>query len=340
MLGRWLFAASFLLAACAAPTQVGSVDLTTPDPIQITARPVPLNQQDAAQSRVGRLVYRGGVNLTANDSRFGGWSDLDISENGARLTAISDRGFWFDADVDYDEQGNLKQLSGGRLGLLRNLAGRPQPGLAGDAEGLARAPDGSFYVSYERRHRIWLYPAAEPPFSQLAGIVPMPQETAEIPENGGIEAIARLPGGRLFALTEEFYTDSGLNIGWVGDGRSWSRVTYQAGPEFKPTSATALPNGDVFVLERRFTKLGVPGARVVRLAADDIRPGAQLHGTELALVELPLTLDNFEGIAARLGPGGEVFLYLISDDNYFFLQRTLLLMFELRDERPRVAVER
>lgn len=331
LLGRWFLAASFWLAACAAPTEVGSADLAGPDPIQITVREVPLNQQNTTQSRIGRLIYRGGLSLTANDSRFGGWSDVDISESGVRLTAISDRGFWFDADLAYDEQGNLKALDDGRLGLLRNLAGRPQPGLVGDAEGLGRAPDGSFFVSYERRHRIWLYPAVEPPFSQPARIVPMPRESAEIPENGGIEAIARLPGGRLFALTEEFYTDSGLNIGWVGDGRTWSRLTYQAGPDFKPTSAASLPNGDVFILERRLTKFGVPGARIVRLSADEIRPGARLQGTQLALIELPLTLDNFEGITARPGPGDEVFLYLISDDNYFFLQRTLLLMFELRE---------
>jgi hypothetical protein len=41
-------------------------------------------------------------------------------------------------------------------------------------------------------------------------------------------------------------------------------------------------------------------------------------------------IDNMEGIAVRRGPKGETLLYLISDDNFSPLQRTLLLMFELK----------
>ena len=44
----------------------------------------------------------------------------------------------------------------------------------------------------------------------------------------------------------------------------------------------------------------------------------------------PLIFDNFEGIAARSGAGGETLIYLLSDDNFNPLQRTLLLMFALR----------
>jgi hypothetical protein len=40
-------------------------------------------------------------------------------------------------------------------------------------------------------------------------------------------------------------------------------------------------------------------------------------------------LDNFEGIAARRGSDGGVLLYLVSDDNFLGLQRTLLLQFSL-----------
>jgi len=42
-----------------------------------------------------------------------------------------------------------------------------------------------------------------------------------------------------------------------------------------------------------------------------------------------LTIDNFEGIEARRGTRGEIFVYLISDDNFNTDQRTLLMMFEL-----------
>jgi hypothetical protein len=44
-----------------------------------------------------------------------------------------------------------------------------------------------------------------------------------------------------------------------------------------------------------------------------------------------LTFDNMEGIDARRSEGGESLVYLLSDDNYSFLQRTLLLMFRMGD---------
>jgi len=165
--GRWSVAALLWLAACAAPHDSGAADAIAPTPIQISMHPVVLDTRDPAVDRVGRLIFRGGYSLTANDARFGGWSDLDISDDGTRLTSISDRGYWFDATVEHDEKGGIAQLTDARLGYLVNLAGFRQPGLSGDAEGLSRTPDGGFLVSFERRHRIWFYPPAEPPFSAL-----------------------------------------------------------------------------------------------------------------------------------------------------------------------------
>jgi hypothetical protein len=42
-------------------------------------------------------------------------------------------------------------------------------------------------------------------------------------------------------------------------------------------------------------------------------------------------IDNMEGLAVRRGPKGETLLYILSDDNYSPLQRTLLLMFEVKN---------
>jgi hypothetical protein len=327
---RWSVAALLWLAAGAAPQASGAAD--APDPIHIFVQPVALDTRDPAVDHVGKLIYRGGYSLTADDPRFGGWSDLEISDDGTRLTSISDRGFWFDATVEHDAQSGIAQLTDARLGYLLNLSGYRQPGIRGDAEGLSRTPEGGFLVSYERRHRIWYYPPAEPPFSILPKAVPMPAEAAKMPENGGIEALVRLPGGRILAISEELLTEDGANIGWLGDGRSWSRVSYVAGPDFKPTGAARLPDGDILILERRFSRMTVPGTRIVRVPGSAIQAGARLQGEELAHIQPPLTFDNFEGITARIGPHGEVLIYVISDDNYFFLQRTLLLVFELSPE--------
>lgn len=329
---RWPVAALFWLAACAAPLDPTPADAASPDPIHIFLRPIVLDTRDPAADRVGKLVFRSGHSLSANDSRFGGWSDLDISEDGTRLTAISDRGYWFDARIEHEPAGGIHLLADARLGYLPNLAGFRQPSTGGDAEGLSRTPEGGFLVSFERRHRVWFYPPAEPPFSVRPRALPMPPEAARMPENGGIEALVRLPGGRVLALSEEMLAADGANAGWLGDGRSWNRLSYVAGPDFKPTGAARLPNGDILVLERRFSRMSVPGARIARLPAEAVRPGARLVGEELARIEPPMSFDNFEGIATRLDPQGRILIYVMSDDNYFWLQRTLLLVFELVPE--------
>jgi hypothetical protein len=50
---------------------------------------------------------------------------------------------------------------------------------------------------------------------------------------------------------------------------------------------------------------------------------------ELALAA-PLTVDNYEGVAALPRPDGSVRFYVISDDNFSRLPRTLLLAFDWR----------
>jgi hypothetical protein len=62
-------------------------------------------------------------------------------------------------------------------------------------------------------------------------------------------------------------------------------------------------------------------------------------GQVLAELRPPLVGENFEGIAVRRGARGRVLIYLVSDDNFNALQRTLLLQFSL-PAAPRVAAQR
>jgi len=45
-----------------------------------------------------------------------------------------------------------------------------------------------------------------------------------------------------------------------------------------------------------------------------------------------LAVDNFEGIAVRQDSNGDTLVYIVSDDNYSPLQRTLLLQFRLEKD--------
>ncbi len=307
------------------------------DALVIQAAPVALHPNELDRQTLGRLVYRGGLILTSPDGDFGGLSDLHVTPDSRRLVAISDRGHWIDGELLYDRQGRLAGIASSRIGKLIDFYGRPLRGLAGDAEGMAIYPDGSHLVAFERRHRLWLYPPSDPPFAQRPRAVPLPRRAAELPENGGLEALLRLAGGRLFALSEELM-DGRDHVGWIGDGIAWDELRYRAGRDFKPTGMTQIPpaavqGGDVLVLERRFNLIDGPGARITRLRRSAIRAGATLEGEELAILRQPSTVDNFEGIASARGERGETLVYLLSDDNFSFWQRTLLLMFELAEGR-------
>jgi hypothetical protein len=70
-------------------------------------------------------------------------------------------------------------------------------------------------------------------------------------------------------------------------------------------------------------------ARGVRVSLQIFRSGQMVARMDMAL---PMTVDNFEGLAAVPRPDGGVRFYLISDDNALPVQRTLLLAF---DWRPR-----
>ena len=52
-------------------------------------------------------------------------------------------------------------------------------------------------------------------------------------------------------------------------------------------------------------------------------------GVELAQLVPPFTVDNFEGLAVFPDKRGGTIIYILSDDNFNPLQRTLLLQFRL-----------
>jgi hypothetical protein len=291
----------FLLAIALIASLGSAAVARAADSIAVHAAPVLFDVNNPDRIKAGRLVYRGGLILTSPDSRFGGWSDLSISRDGKRFVSISDNGYWLDADLQHDARGVPSGLTNARLGELIGRTGLPLvKRVISDAEGLAALPDGSFLVTYERFHRIWRYPASDPPFSIAPRALPSPARLREAPDNGGIEAIMHLSDGRLMAFVEEL-RDGDENVGWIGNGESWSELHYRTAPDFKPTGLAEFPPGtfaagDVLVLERRFNLFEGFGARIALLRQADLKPGAHLAGIEIARLQAPQTIDNFEGI--------------------------------------------
>jgi hypothetical protein len=80
-------------------------------------------------------------------------------------------------------------------------------------------------------------------------------------------------------------------------------------------------------LERRVSVFGGFAARLSVIPAATVVPGARLAGQEIAVIAKQLPVDNFEAVTARAAPDGSVLIYMLSDDNFSDMERTLLLQF-------------
>lgn len=278
----------------------------------------------------GPLRPLGGLVIDAKALGGGGFSGVHITPD-LTLTLISDRGHWAEARLVLDGLTPIG-LHPLRHGPLRDEAGKPIPrGFAADAEALARLPDGTWLVAFERRHRIRAYRHLDGPGAYVAP----PPGLESAPPNGGLESLAMLQDGRLFAIAETFAPPDRpeLRHAWLGVPGRWTPLYWQPAPGFHPTDAAILPDGRALVLERRFSLLGGFSARLVMTAPEALRLARQgtvlLGEAILMLDDAPLPAENWEAVAVTRF-GDQTLVALISDDNESILQRSLLLLFAWR----------
>ncbi|MCP1336164.1 esterase-like activity of phytase family protein [Futiania mangrovi] len=322
--------AAALCVALAAPLPAIAAEAA---PIEVTARPIALDPEKPDRTDFGKLEYVGGLVLSSSDARFGGISGLEISEDGADLVAISDRGTWFTARLESDESHRPVAISDARISPLLAPNGKPVRDGDHDAEGLMRTPSGDMLVSFERRHRIWRYPFA----AQGPEAVPVPVDTpavlARFNFNEGVEALALRPDGgpdgRIVAFSERTETPGGDIIGLIQTRDGFEGLTVAPAGRYHITDAATLADGRLVLLERRFTLIGGVGMRMRLLAPTDLTPGAHIEGEELIDLPARYAIDNMEALASRAMPDGSTLLYVMSDDNFSPLQRTLLLVFRV-----------
>ena len=299
-------------------------------PIDVEAVAVAFDAREPPKNEAGKLVFVSGFILKSTDPRFGGLSGLSISEDGAVLIAVSDRGYWISARMRHESDRRLTGFDGWDIEPLLAPDGTRVSSKLADAEGLARDRDGSVIVSFEQIHRLWRYAAAPATFLSVPAPVAVPAGLARAPANGGVETVAALPDGRLIILTEELRQSDGTLAAWILKGDRFEALSYVPSEGFVPSDGAALKNGDLLVLERRLNALATWEARIKHVAADSLRAGARIQGTEIAHIQPPFTVDNFEAMAVYEHPSAGTLLYLVSDDNYIPFQHTLLLQFQLQ----------
>ena len=68
-------------------------------------------------------------------------------------------------------------------------------------------------------------------------------------------------------------------------------------------------------------------ARISVIRYEDLEPNSVILPLTLDTLKPPMVVDNFEGISfLKLNDGG-YYIFILSDDNFNFLQKTLLYQF-------------
>ncbi len=334
-----LFAAIVASATAGAESTV-KVAIKSIEPLVIASKPISLYPDDTRRNTVGALVYRGGLELKSQHKNFGGWSGLRMLPDGKRLLAISDEGNWGVFDLtEKDDQ--LVAVHSGLIAPFRDDKGEAlSTKFETDCESVELAPfDNAVDISFEHHHRFLRYAwTADAPIENLLNAPGKPLHEdfadffAKLPLNGGVEALAENPDSFL-AVSEEgdVASPDGKGLGKAARmvRSSGEVIDFAIRPPagFKATDAHWLADGTLLVLERRFSILGGVGAALQHYDLSHVRKGEIVDGATLASWAPPMSIDNMEGLAV-IEKSGRTFLYIISDDNFSGLQRTLLMKFE------------
>lgn len=306
--------------------------------IVIDARPIDsFDARDAAQRRFGSLEFRGGLELTSKYRAFGGISGLRIMPDGARFIAVSDRGQWLRGRIVYRD-GKPAGIADAEMAPMLGPDGKPLTDRKWyDTESIADDGAGTVYVGIERVHKIVRFDYGKFGLLAKGQPIPAPAEIDDLPKNQGLEALCVIPkgmpnSGTLIAISERgFKADNDIR-GWLIGGTTPGTFSIKRSDGFDATDCVVAPNGDLILLERKFSWTTGVAMRVRRIPVSSVVPGATVDGKILISADMGYQIDNMEGLAVHREKNGDLVLTMISDDNFSMLQRTLLLQFALVSE--------
>jgi hypothetical protein len=341
----------FALLGLASLTSLAAADLNTVGApadtalLVISSKPVPLNRDNPAQSRVGELVYRGGLELRSPNRDFGGISDFRILKNNSVL-AISDTGSWIGFHL-IERKDRLVGVKGYSLAPILGLDGMPGVKMDRDAEGLALM-EHQTVVTFENQNARWFFPAINPQnpsdFNKVPHDTDYPKSWSLWPKNGGPEAydqriypelgiMGLIPFTMSLTIAEDAFNDRGATDAELNLSELEIKFRYQTPHGFKPTATALIDDKRALILHRNVSLAAGFSATVSELPIGKIKSDTIVQSREIARLESPLTVDNMEGIS-YIERKGRKYIYIISDDNFSGMQRTLLMKFEWFPKTP------
>ena len=189
------------------------------------------------------------------------------------------------------------------------------------------------YVGIERVNQIVRFDTRKDGLRARGQPVAVPPAIKSLPPNLGVECLVVPPpgaplAGTLIAIAERGLDANGNHQGFL-IGRAGGAFSLKRTDDFDVSDCAATPDGELLVLERRFSWLRGLAMRIRSVPLAQVRPGALLDGPALIAADLGQQIDNMEGLSVHRAPDGALVLTLISDDNFSVLQRTVLLQFAL-----------
>jgi hypothetical protein len=306
----------------------------------LTSKKIPLNVNDPAQVKVGELIYRGGVEIRSPNRDFGGLSGLRLWDD-LTMLAVSDAGTWVSFRL-VEKKGRLVGVKGIGIAPVLDATGTPGIKAERDVESVAIDRAAALVcITLERINARWCYRGIDPATPSTFAATPADstaiQGAEAWPVNGGPEAADFKTTGSIadIVLSEEAEgSQPGTTAGFVstrqrGDPEAVVRrgFDYPAPAGFRATDINILSDAEALVLNRHFTLGDGVSAIIAVLPLDDISAGHPAVPREIARLARPLTVDNMEGISF-IERKGRRFIYIVSDDNFSGLQRTILMKFE------------
>jgi len=265
----------------------------------------------------------GALNIRSAEPLLGGLSALEMADDGASMVALSDRGIVFQADIARDLAGRVTGVTLTSAEELLGQDGQRGPWAARDSEGVARASDGTLFLSFEGDHRVARYlggalSEALPPHPDFAGFAP----------NAALEALAIDAAGRLYAVPEDPGPEAlSFPVYRFADG-TWDRLlSIPRAGGFLAVGADFDDMGRFYLLERDFSLLFGFAARIRRFTLTD----AGLGDETTLLTTRYGQFSNLEGLSLWRNADGRIVASLVSDDNFSPFLPTQLVEYVLPD---------
>lgn len=257
-----------------------------------------------------------------DDPLMGGLSGIEVSANGTRFVALTDKGAIAAGQFQRDSAGLIIGVEAGPFTLLKGDGEAPLRAGRTDSEGIAMAADGTIYVSFEGVARVLAYAGTD----SAAVNLPRVEEFRGMQTNSSLEALAVDSAGRLYTLPERSGGEETPFPVFVYDGAWRQPFVIPREGAFLPVGGDFGPDGRLYLLERNFVGLGGFASRVRAFAVsgDSLGPGETVLETPVG------THDNLEGLSVWQDAAGNIRLTMVSDDNFKFYLRQEIVEYALK----------